>query len=99
VPRAVHVDESKATKGAAVLYRSAYEGFCMRLIYVFRISPQVQTRLMTTCSLFLSFNSKFTKALHALTNEVEEVIASGGEWESVSIEQQSDFLNKFEVNL
>lgn len=54
---------------------------------------------MTTCALFLSFGHKFTKALHALVNEVEEAMANGDDWSSISVEQQSDFLKKFEANL
>lgn len=54
---------------------------------------------MHTCSLFLSYNSRFTKAVHSLTNAVEQAIDQGEDWSTVSIESQNETLSKFEINL
>ena len=60
---------------------------------------QVQSRLMTTCTLFLSYNTKFAKAVSALSDAVEQAIDNGEDWSAVSIESQTDTLTKFEANL
>lgn len=54
---------------------------------------------MTTCTFFLSWNSRFTKAVHALSEAAEQAIDNGEDWSTVSIESQNDTLTKFEANL
>jgi len=54
---------------------------------------------MTTCSLFVSYNSKLTKAAHNLTNATEQAVDNEEDWSTVDISQEDDFLQKFEINL
>ncbi|KAK9895692.1 hypothetical protein P389DRAFT_160282 [Cystobasidium minutum MCA 4210] len=59
---------------------------------------KVQSKLMTTCAYFLSYNARFTKAVSALSDAVEHAVDNGEDCSLISIESQNDTLSKFEVN-
>lgn len=71
----------------------------LSLCFPFFLRIQLQSKLMSTCSLFVSYNSKLAKAANHLSTAVDQAIERGEEWTSVSIKQEDEFLQKFEINL
>ena len=60
---------------------------------------QLQSRLIQTCNLFAQYASRLAKTAGKLNSAVDLAIANGEDLNTFSVQEEDDFLKKFELNL